>query len=427
MVQEGTIQHEGRERQNRSLAPGSGGRPSSDEVMARIGVSRRSGTRVKKILLICIVLAAAVAAAAFLRGGFTKRPTEFETARATVTDLRITVRATGTLQAVTTVEVGAEVTGRVLSVLVDANDIVKKGQVLSQIDREQLEAAVEQSTAQVAAAEAAVMQARVSVNETSLALVRNLRLSQKSLVSQQDIDTAVASKDRADGNLASALANATLAKAALSSAKSRLEKTTILSPIDGSVLSRLVEPGQTVTAGFQTPVLFKLAQDLTQMRLNVDVDEADVGRVREGMEASFTVEAYPDRKFPSKVLSVQNEPKTSQNVVTYKAVLSVDNTERLLRPGMTCTSTIVSDTLHHVLCVPNAALRFTPPTNKLGPPEKKAGVEGEKKQRVWTLKGSSPQALEVRIGQSDGLLTEVRDDAIATGTVVLTDVKEPVS
>jgi HlyD family secretion protein len=400
--------------------------PSTDEVKKAIGVAAPSVLR-RVFVLICGI--SLIGAIVFLFQTWRLREANsdpiYEEAEVKRGDLQVTVRATGTLQAITTVEVGAEVTGRVLTVRVDANDLVKKGQVLAEIDPEQLRAAVDQVVAQVAAADAAILQAKATVTEATLDLNRTRHLGGKGIASQSELDKAIATKERADANLASAVANAALTSAALKSARSRLDKATIISPVDGIVLSRLVEPGQTVTAGFQTPVLFKLAQDLTQMRLNVDVDEADVGRVRDGLEAVFTVEAYPDRKFPSRVLSLHNEPKTSQNVVTYQAVLTVDNTERLLRPGMTCTATIISETKHDVLLVPNVALRFTPPSKKPKRDEKKAGVEGEQKQHVWVLRGDMPVAIEVRAGLSDGFVTEILAGDLKPGTKVLTDVKEP--
>jgi HlyD family secretion protein len=400
--------------------------PSTDEVKKAIGVAAPSVLR-RIFLFACVILL--VGTALFLFQTWRLRASNsdptYEEAEVKRGDLQVTVRATGTLQALTTVEVGAEVTGRLLSVRVDANDLVKKGQILAEIDPEQLRAAVDQAGAQVAAADAAIRQAKATVTEATMEYDRIRQLGKKGIVSQAEHDTAIAARERADANLASAVANAALTSAALKSARSRLDKATIISPVDGIVLSRLVEPGQTVTAGFQTPVLFKLAQDLTQMRLNVDVDEADVGRVRDGLEAVFTVEAYPDRKFPSRVLSLHNEPKTSQNVVTYQAVLTVDNTERLLRPGMTCTATIISEIKHDVLLVPNAALRFTPPSKKPKRDEKKVGLEGEQKQHVWVLQENIPVAIEVHAGLSDGFVTEILGGDVKPGTKVLIDVKEP--
>ena len=301
----------------------------------------------------------------------------YETARATRADVRVTVTATGTLEAITTVEVGAEVTGRLLTVLVDANDTVKKGQLLAEIDPEQLRAAADEARAQVGSAEAAIRQAKATRVESEKAAIRAREQAKQGLMAEKDLEAAEAAAERAEASLASSVASATRSPATLIQALSRLDKTKIISPIDGIVLSRHVEPGQTVTAGFSTPLLFKLAQDLTQMRLNVDVDEADMGRVREGQDASFTVDAYPDRTFSSKVTSLRNEPKTSQNVVTYQGVLSVDNQQRLLRPGMTCTATILADMRKDVLVVPNAALRFAPPVSNAPGTVKEVGVQNK--------------------------------------------------
>jgi HlyD family secretion protein len=194
------------------------------------------------------------------------------------------------------------------------------------------------------------------------------------------------------------------------------------------VLARLIEPGQTVTAGFQTPVLFKLAEDLTRMRLHVLVDEADVGRVTAGQKATFTVEAYPDQTFDSQVESIRYEPTTDQNVVTYEAVLKVDNKKLLLRPGMTATANIVAETKRNVILVPNAALRFAPPLKSSGgPPDKDAnkGLNAGAGPRVWVQRGPEPTAISVKPGATDGRYTELVHGDLQPGTKVLTDVVAP--
>jgi HlyD family secretion protein len=318
-----------------------------------------------------------------------------------------------------TVEVGAEVSGRVTEVLVDYNAQVQKGQLLAVIDPEQPKAAVAESEARVRESDATVRQARATLTEARQNRDRALVQARDGLVSQKELEAAEAALERGEATLASAQASSTVARATLESQRSRLDKTRIISPIDGIVLSRSVEPGQTVTSGFTTPVLFKLTEDLRRMELLVYVDEADVGRAREGQTASFTVDAYPERSFPSKLLSLRNEPKEEQNVVTYEAVLQVDNSELLLRPGMTATATIVADVRKDVLAVPNAALRFAPPT--LDPSQ--AAKPGER--RVWVLKGSTPEPMVVRTGVSDGRLTELRSDKPSAGTQVITDVTLP--
>jgi HlyD family secretion protein len=402
---------------------------TSDDVRKVIGATARPWWKRAVWIVVAIVAALAVGLLVVRarRGAAASAAPAFELAEVKRSDVKVTVTATGLLQSVTTVEVGAEVTGKVLSVRVDANDAVKKGQILAEIDPEQLRAAVDEAAAQVSSAAAAIRLAKATKTETAQAADRARAQAAEQLISRHDLEAAVAAAERAEANLQSSVASATLANAGLKLARSKLAKTTIISPIDGIVLSRLVEPGATVTAGFTTPVLFKLAQDLTQMRLNVDIDESDIGRVREGLDATFTVDAYPDKTFPSKLYSLRNEPKTTSNVVTYQAVLSVDNAERLLRPGMTCTATIVAETRKDVLVVPNAALRFAPPV-KGGPgadSKKTAGVEGDRreKQRVFVLKGLTPTPVSVRVGATDGTISEIVSGDIQAGTPVITDVK----
>ena len=402
-----------------------------DDVAALLGTQRRPRRRwVLRLTLLLVVLAAAAVLALprWRRGGPGAGP-KYRTAEVTRGDLRVTITATGTLQATTTVEVGAEVSGRILEMRVDANDHVKKGQVLAAIDPEQLRAAVDQASAQLAAADAAIRQAEATRDETKLGAERARTQIKEGLASQKDLEAAVAAASRATAQVSSASANAALARAALVSARSKLDKATIVSPIDGVVLSRSMEPGQTVTAGFSTPVLFKIAEDLAHMRLDVDVDEADIGRAREGQEAAFTVEAYPSRSFPSRVLLLLNEPKTSSNVVTYKGRLAVDNADRSLRPGMTATATIVADLKPGVVLVPNAALRFVPPAQGPGaggPPgmggSKRAGeVVDKDRKTVYVVEPTGLRRVLVRGGATDGTNTELLSDELQPGLQLAVD------
>jgi HlyD family secretion protein len=352
------------------------------------------------------------------RRAIARRPT-YEKATLVRSDIQVTVSATGTLKGRSTVEVGAEVSGRVTEVLVDYNDQVSKGQLLAVIDPEQPRAAVSEAEARVRESDASVRQARATLTEARQTRERARVQAQEGLVSQKDLEAAEAALERAEATLLSAQASATVARATLEAQRSRLDKTRIVSPIDGIVLSRSVEPGQTVTSGFQTPLLFKLTEDLRRMELLVYVDEADIGRAREGQAASFTVDAYPDRTFPSKVLSLRNEPKEEQNVVTYEAVLQVDNDELLLRPGMTATATIIADIRKGVLAAPNAALRFAPPTLEPG----QAGKPGER--RVWVLRDGKPEPVAVQTGVSDGRLTEIKGGQVKEGLEVITDAIVP--
>ena len=273
------------------------------------------------------------------------------------------VSATGALAPLTEVEVGTEVSGNVDAVYVDFNQPVMQGQVLARINTERIEASAEQARANLAFAEAQRSEAQAVVLQAEADLGRRKRVYQLSggeVPSQSDLDAAQAAYDRAVARERSAAAQVDQAHAALDGHLSDLRRADVVSPIDGVVLDRRVETGQTVAAAFQTPVLFALAGDLRQMQLSVDVDEADVGVVREGQESSFTVDAHPDRSFHARVTEVRFAPRRVGGVVTYEAILDVDNGELRLRPGMTATAEIVVDRIDDALLVPNAALRFTP-------------------------------------------------------------------
>jgi HlyD family secretion protein len=266
---------------------------------------------------------------------------------------------------------------------------------------------------------AAVRQARAGALQQRQTATRTTHLAEQQLIAAQQQESAEAAAVSAEAALDSAAANEQLAAASLSQARLRLDKAQIRSPIDGVVLARLVESGQTLTAGFATPLLFRIARDLTEMDLRVDVDEADIGRVREGATATFTVDAYPERTFASRVVALRNDAKTVQNVVSYEAVLAVDNRQLLLRPGMTATATIITQQVVAALLVPNAALRFELPGSRVEPPP--PGW-----QRVWKA-GAPPRPLLVRVGASDGIHTEVREvrgEALDEQTLLLVDVVE---
>jgi HlyD family secretion protein len=397
------------------------------EVIQTLGMTPNHRLRsvVVRVLLAAVVLGAiAFGVRHYVATRAREAIPKFDTVAAVRTDIQVSITATGTLEGLNTVEVGAEVSGKVVKLNVDYNDRVKKGDVLAEIDPEQLRASVEEARARVADADAATQQARATLTETRLAAKRAVEQVAQGLIAQQQVEAAQAAAERADANLKSAMAGAVVARATLKSTLSRLDKTTIVAPIDGVVLARLVEQGQTVTAGFQTPVLFKLAEDLSRLSLHVYVDEADVGRAREGQPASFTVDAYPEKTFPSKVLSLRNEPKTEQNVVSYEAVLAVDNAEHLLRPGMTATATIVAERHTGVLAVPNAALRFTPPEPKrFGPPKPRVNPLLEAgTARVWRVVNGQPEPTVVKRGVSDGRMTEIVQGRLDVGTKVIVDV-----
>lgn len=398
--------------------------PTADHDVKRVlGVGRSKGRRFASRLVVgLVILVAAFALVSWLRRRAAARGPTYLTEAARVTDVHVTVSATGKLQGLNTVEVGAEVTGKVLRVLVDYNDRVTKGQVLAELDPEQLRAAVDEVSAQVLSSEANIRTARATLLEAKQARDRAEEQAKQGLIARKDLEAAEAAWARAEASVASATASASVARASLQSARSRLEKTKIIAPIDGIVLARSVEPGQTVTAGFQTPVLFRLAEDLTKLSLHVDVDEADVGRVKEGSEATFTVDAYPQRTFTSKVISLRNEPNSAHSVVSYEAVLSVNNDERLLRPGMTATATITSEVIVGALVVPNTALRFSPPPQPGAPPAP-APKAGDK--RVYVLQNGAPTSVSVKTGATDGHVTQVVSPEINVGTEVVIDAVLP--
>jgi HlyD family secretion protein len=374
-----------------------------------------------------------VAGALLLRGrGGEAR---YQTAKVERGSLVVVVTATGTLQPTDQVDVGSELSGIVKTVEADFNDTVKKGQVLVRLDTARLEAQVIQSEAALKVAQARVREAQANEDEMRRRLERAKELSTRQFVSEEALVTAEAAAKRAVATLASARSQVDQAKAALAMDRTNLDKAVIRSPIDGTVLARKVEPGQTVAAALQAPVLFTLAQDLTKMELHVDVDEADVGQVQVGQGAAFTVDAYPGREFSSTVSEVRNAAKTVSGVVTYETVLSVDNAALLLRPGMTGTANITVNRLSDALLVPNAALRYTPPATQAprsfasrllpGPPRQARAPQpatgNRRHQQVWILRNGAPLAIPVTVGATDGRMTQVLAGDLQPGMEVLTD------
>ncbi len=339
--------------------------------------------------------------------------TEYETAPATRETLSVWVTATGTIEPLNKVDVGAEISGRIAEVRVSFNDPVKKGDLLALIDPQELEANVVEAEGSLESARAAQAQASATIVETRAKTERIERLFKTGNASKQDRDVAEAALARAEAEVLQTQAQARIAEARLAIARTNLERAHIVSPIDGIVLDRKIEPGMTIAATFQTPVLFTLAEDLSKMKLNVDVDEADVGNVMAGQRAQFTVDAFPGRDFPAEVTLVQNAPRTQQGVVTYQAVLSVANPELLLKPGMTATAEILVARFADALTVPNGALRYTPPDAKY---EGKGPV-------VWTLARGEPKAIPVKTGDTDGMRTVVLAGDLEPGAQLLTDVK----
>lgn len=366
--------------------------------------------------------------------------TRYQTAKVTRGNLTVIVTATGTLQPTNQVDVGSELSGIVKTVEADFNDTVKVGQVLARLDTTRLEAQVLQSEAALQAAQARVRESEANENEMRRKLARAKDLFDQKFVSEEALVTAQAAADRAVATLQSTRSQVDQARATLAVDRTNLAKAVIRSPINGTVIARKVEPGQTVAATLQAPVLFTLAEDLTKMELHVDVDEADVGQVKTGQPATFTVDAYPGRAFPSKVTEVRNAAKTVSGVVTYETLLAADNPELLLRPGMTGTANITVNQLQDVVLVPNPALRFTPPAAPAArsfvsrllpiPPRPSAPNVGQaaadrRHQQVWILRDGAPVAVPVIVGATDGRMTQIVGGEVQPGLELLTDTLQP--
>jgi HlyD family secretion protein len=290
----------------------------------------------------------------------TTPPVTFRTARVDRGSVEATVTATGAINAVVTVQVGSLVSGTISKLGADFNSAVKEGQVIAQIDATRFKAAVAQADAALKSAEAALVHADVAVREAKIELDRAKPLFDQKVIGGADMDAAKSKYDQAVADRASADAQVAQSRASLGVARVDLEHTTITAPISGTVLSRSVDIGQTVAAAMTAPVLFTIAQDLSRMEVHAAVDEADVGKLHEGQDATFTVDAYPGEIFPGKIFQIRSQPTVTQNVVTYDAVLRVENKDGRLRPGMTASVRAVSQRHEGVLRIPNSALRFRP-------------------------------------------------------------------
>ena len=339
-------------------------------------------------------------------GGKKEETVEFETAKAERQDIHTTITATGTIEPVTSVTVGTQVSGIVSKLYVDYNSVVKKGQVIAELDKTNLMSELNRAKADQTSAESTLAYETANFK-------RYQTLFDKGLVSANDYESAKLSYEKARQTAASSREN-------VQKAQTNLGYATITSPIDGVVLSKSVEEGQTVAASFNTPELFNIAQDLTDMRVIADIDEADIGGVKEGQRVSFTVDAFPDDKFEGQVTQVRQQATTTSNVVTYEVVISAPNKDLKLKPGLTANVTIYTLEKNGVLAVPAKALRFTPNEALL-----KNGQQIEDQEvpmKVWTLEGNTFKAHKVEIGTTNGMLTEIVS-GISEGTDVLVDFK----
>lgn len=379
-----------------------------------------------------------------VRGKKEEKSPRIDTAVVDRGELIAKVTATGTASAIVTVQVGSQVSGRLQEILVDFNSPVSKGQVLARIDPRLFLAAKEQASANVIAARSNLEKARAEELEARRNLKRAQVLAGRKLIATAELDSARAKADAATASVSASLGTLAQARASLHQAEVNLAYTTIVSPTEGVVISRNVDVGQTVAASFQAPTLFVIAQDLRRMQVDTSVAEADVGRLTAGMEATFFVDAYPGRNFQGAVRQIRNAPQTQQNVVTYDAVVDVDNEDLALKPGMTATVTFVYAHRNDVLRIPNSALRFAPSPElvaswETGPGKKRLGrrpggspppapksieppKEGER--LVWVMR-QKPEKVVLSTGVSDGTLTEITGGPIKEGDRVVVDAAEP--
>lgn len=387
--------------------------------MSLTSTPRRPGLRIPRaawIVGVIVLMTLATAFACQMRPKPVKDP--YRVGAVERGDITRSVSASGTLQALVTVDVGSQISGQVTRVLVDFNDQVRAGQTLAILDPQTYQSRVAQSQADIAAGEAAVRQAQATLANAQADFNRKKTLVEGGWSSPSVLDQAMAAMRSGQANVAAARARVQQSQAALRIQRADLGRTTIASPIDGVVVDRKVEPGNTVAASLQAPVLFTIAQDLSKVEVKISVDEADVGQVKEGQRVRFTVDAFPDDTFQGTVTQVRKQPTTEQNVVAYTVIAEADNPQRKLLPGMTANADIVIDTRRNVLKVPSAALRWTPPAQAQatggggdrparGPRRGGARPDGLRPGTVHVLRDGKPAPVAVRVGAADGSATEI--------------------
>lgn len=409
-------------------------------IEAELGLDRSApaGKNRRRLAFVAAaLLLAAAATAAYFRAGDTGAQPAYATAPAETGDLVVEVSATGTLQPLIQVDISSELSGVVREVTVGENQEVAKGDVLAVLDTARLSAQVERAEASAKAAEAKVADTRITLAETEQALARAEQLSSRGMVADQALETARAARDRAVSAVAMAEANLAIAVAELKLQQADLQKSTIYAPIDGIVLTRSVDPGQTVASSLQAPVLFVIAADLKKMELKAAIDEADIGTVQPGQAACFTVDAFPDRRFDADIRDIAFASVTTEGVVTYDARLDVDNAQLLLRPGMTATVSVITREASGVLTVPSAAFRYRPPPEnasrgwslenlfmprmRRGDRQRQRSSASDGERTLYVLKDGAPEPVKVRTGSTDGERTEILSglsagDLVVTGT-----------
>jgi HlyD family secretion protein len=357
------------------------------------------------------VLILAAVAAFFLLKGKGDSEKAFRTEKVTRGEIVAAVTATGTVNAVTTVLVGTQVSGTIKNIYVNFNSPVKKGQLIAQIDPATFDAQVERARADLLSARANLEKAEAALLDSKRTMERNRELFAQNIISKSELDTSETNHETAKAQVSVARAQIAQAEAALRLAETNLRYTRIVSPVDGIVVSRNVDVGQTVAASFQTPTLFNIAQDLTKMQIDTSVAEADIGRIEVGQEVKFTVDAYPDITFRGSVSEIRIAPIVVQNVVTYDVVVKVDNPELKLKPGMTANVSIIVSSKKDVLRIPNAALRFRPPEM----------LKAEKGSGAWIIENGKLKRVRVTVGISNGRYTELIQGDIREGQELIVE------
>ena len=389
----------------------------------------------KKYLVILAVVLLIFGIAGFF---YLKRTPEvsYKTARIERGTIASTVAATGNLSAVTTVQVGTQVSGTIQKLYVDYNSRVKKGQAIAEIDPSLFSASIEQSQGNFLSAEANLQKAKVTLADAERTVNRNRKLLADGIISQSDYDVADTAWQSALTSVKAAEGSVTQTRGSLMQSKTNLHYSVIRSPVDGVVISRAIDVGQTVAASFQTPTLFTIAQDLTKMQIEVSVDEADISRIQPDQMTSFTVDSYPEQSFRGKVVQIRNAPIINQNVVTYITVVNVDNTDLKLKPGMTANVSIEVARKEDVLKLPPAALRFKPKSKVEEPKEKRqagapspgagsdaggkpVGRKGISGQQVYILKEGKPLAVPVKTGIANNSAIELVESTLKEGDEVI--------
>lgn len=407
--------------------------PSRTEIEEALGLTAaRKRRRWLGRVIWLLVLGAIIAAGLYGYQRYSAVTTTviYDTLPATRGDLVVTVSATGKIQPLTQVDIGSEMSGVVREVRVDDNGTIKRGDVLAILDTVRLEAQKKRSEAQIEAADARLADARAALAEKKDLAERQQTLREKGLSTEQDFETAMSGAKRAEASVNVAAADVSSARADLAMIEADLARSVITSPIDGVVLKRAIEPGQTVAASLQAPVLFTIAQDLARIQLEAAVDEADMGTVKTGQKATFTVDAYRGRSFPAQIESLSFAPETVDGVVTYKAILSAANDDLALRPGMTATARITVEEHAGVLTVVNEALRYRPPREaeskgfsitQLFMPRFPRADRGKREEvsdgrrDIWVLRNGQAEKLSVKTGATDGKRTiivegDLKDD-----------------